>query len=136
MRRVISILVFAIILGVGFTSCKQKKRKVRKKVKKVAVVVQDTIQQDTTSYEEEVVTPSVPDKYFLIAASFESKKNAEGMLSKLTELGYESRIFISEDNDYRVSYMGFSDKEEALMMLKEERSKDETKDVWMHIPRN
>jgi len=139
MRRFISILALIVILGVSFTSCKQKKRKVVKKVKKVAVIEHDTIQPDSVTYEdksEPVVEPvSVPNKYFLIAASFESKKNAEEMLNKLTDLGYSSRIFISEDNDYRVSYMGFSDREEAFKKLAEERAKADTENVWIHIPK-
>lgn len=138
MRQLMSIIVLVAILGISFSSCKQKTRRVKKKVKKVAVVKQEPISKDTVEYKEEVepVVVADPNKYFIIAASFQSKENAEAMVSRLIDLGYQSRIFESADNFYRVSYMSFTDKNEALRTLEEERSKEDSEDVWLHIPKN
>jgi len=120
------------ILSVGFSSCKKKVKK-KKVVKKVAVVKRDTVVAEP---EPEPEPEPQPQKYFLIAGSFTVAENADAYKIKLEDLGYESRVFETYDGYFRVSYMGFSDKTEALRVMNEERSKEGSSNVWLHIPRN
>lgn len=137
MKRLISLLAIMAILSICFTSCVQKKTN---KGKKVVIIKQDSIQQDSIANQKksEAVVKPAPEaqKYFIIMSSFENKSNAELMQKKLIDLGYDSRIIRSEEGFYRVSYMGFSNKEEALRVLKNERAKEGSKEVWLHIPKN
>lgn len=150
MRQLISIVAVVAILGLCFTSCKSKKSKHRRP-RRSTVVEKDTLQPDTVAYEtaiepvaEPVVEPEpvaepvaepVEMKYFLIAGSYQNMCNAEIMQAKLQELGYDSRIFDSKEGYHRVSYMSFSDLKEGFRVLAEERSKEGSEDVWLHIPR-
>lgn len=150
MRQLISIVAIVAILGLCFTSCKSKKSKYRKP-RRSTVVEKDTLQPDTVAYEaaiEPVVEPVVEVepvaepvvqaermKYFMIAGSYQNMCNAEIMQAKLQELGYDSRIFDSKEGNHRVSYMSFSNLKEAFRVLADERSKEGSEDVWLHIPR-
>jgi cell division protein FtsN len=137
MKRLISLLAIIAILGVSFSSCTQKKKR---RVKKVVAVAKAPTKPKTVAYQpkvEPVVEPVIEaQKYFIIGGSFEIKSNAEKFQATLIDLAYESEIFISFTGCYRVSYMGFSDKKEALRVLANERAKEDTQEVWLHIPKN
>lgn len=132
MKQLIGLIAIVAILSVGLSSCKSKAPK--KVQKKVAVIKQDTVVPEPI-VDVEPVQISKPEKYFLIAGSFSREGNANNFSTKLQGLGYESRIFQSGNGYYRVSYMGFSDKKEALRILADERGKEGSSDVWLHIPR-
>ena len=133
MRQLIKLLALVIVVGISFSSCKEKK--VKKTVPKKTVVKKDTVKPKPVKVVKEEPKPAAPQKYFLIRGVFEYKHRADAFYEKLVADGYDARIFMSDDGFFRrISYMGFSDKAEALAKLEEERAKEETKDVWLYIP--
>lgn len=131
MKRLISLMAILAILSVGFSSCKKKPKK--KVVKKVAVIKQDTVVEEPMVVEPQ--PEPEPPKHFLIAASFTRVENANEFMRKLQDLGYESKVFETYEGRFRVSYMGFADKDEALKVLAEERAKEGSANVWLYTPR-
>lgn len=131
MRHVLTLLALIAVLSISFQSCKEKKEKV---TPKKTIVKKDTVKPKPKVVKAEPVKPKKPQKYFLIAGTFEYKHRADAFYDKLIEEGYDAKVFVTEDGFfYRISYMGFSDREEAFQKLAEERAKEETKDVWLYI---
>lgn len=132
MRHVLTLLALVAVLSLSFSSCKQKKAK--KIVHKKTIVKKDTVKPKPKVVKAEPVKPQKPQKYFLIGGVYEYKHRADAFYNKLVEQGYDAKVFVTEDGFfYRISYMGFSDKKEALKKLAEERAKEETKDVWLYV---
>ncbi len=132
MRHILTLLALVAVLSIGFSGCKQKKAK--KIVPKKTIVKKDTIKPEPKVIKPEPVKPKKPEKYFLIGGVYEYKHRADAFYEKLVKQGYDAKVFVTEDGFfYRISYMGFSDREEAFKKLAEERAKEETKDVWLYI---
>lgn len=130
MRHVLTLLALIAVLSISFTGCKKKKPK--KIIPKKTIVKKDTVKPKPKVVKVEPVKPKKPQKYFLIKGVFEYKHYADAFYEKLVKQGYDPKVFVTEDGFfYRISYMGFSDKKEALKKLAEERAKEETKDVWL-----
>lgn len=83
----------------------------------------------------EPVVEKVPNKYFLIVASFENKTNAEKLQSRLKKDGYVSNIHNAKNGFFRVSYKAFSDRKLAFQELASVRATEEHKDTWLYIKR-
>jgi len=142
--QIIFIAILSIIIGVSACKVKEKSLGNNRTTKQI-------ISSETNPVEEEVrettppkatatrtVTPTItvkkaPNKYFLISASFKNELNAEKMKTKLKKEGYDSQIFLASNNYYRVSYKGFSNREQAFKELKQARSTKGHEDVWLHI---
>ncbi|WP_075603820.1 SPOR domain-containing protein [Saccharicrinis aurantiacus] len=136
------ILLLSIALVLIITSCgeseKEAKKQVKKEVVKKPVVVKDTIPEEPIEepvYEEP--KPVEPNKYFLIIGSFEKESNAYKLRDELTEQGFDSEVIVrhSRENQefYKVSYKGFSDRDEAFNELSMERKLPNNQDVWLLI---
>ena len=83
----------------------------------------------------EPVVEQVPNKYFLILASFQNIENAERLQQKLIKEGYHSEIFKAANGFHRVSYKAFSDRTLAFQELKSARASEENKENWLYIKR-
>ncbi len=132
------IFLLATALLVITAACKDKKEPPEKEpVQKVAPPPEpDTIAQKAEEPEPEPV-PQEPDKYFLIAGSFSSQDNAESFKKELSDKGFNSQVIMrnwGENSDfYKVSYMGFSDKKEAINIMEQERTQPGKEDVWVLV---
>jgi cell division protein FtsN len=136
MKKVVLVAVTFLFIG---ASCKDKPKPVKKMpVKKEvkALTKPDTIAE---KLEKPEPAPRKPDKYFLIAGSFFNQNNAEVLKKELSEQGFESQIIIrnwGKNSDfYKVSYMGFSNKQEAINKMQEERIQPGKEDVWVLVKR-
>lgn len=132
MKNIFTLLIIVSVLAISFTGCKEKKQK--KVIPQKTVVKKDTVKPEPVKKVVKAPEPKKPDKYFLIRGVYEYKHRADAFYEKLVKEGYEPRVFITDDGFfYRISYMGFSDRKEAFRKLREERAKEETKDVWLYI---
>ncbi len=136
------ILLFTLLLAFTISGC-------NKSGKKTAAPVVDNIQEELveatdsdTIYQEEVFEeaepefePLAPDKYFLITASFRKYENAQKYQEELRNKGMRSEIiqrnYGPNNQYYRVSYMSFSDKAEALRTMRNERTQQGKEKVWI-----
>ncbi|ASB48932.1 SPOR domain-containing protein [Alkalitalea saponilacus] len=133
-----------LITGIAllaFGACKEKATKAPPPEPVIEEVVE--IAEPDTLYQEQVVEEPVyvpePDKYFLIAASFVEYDNAQRCQSDLLNRGMRSEIIQRShgpnSNFYRVSYMSFNDKREALRTLNNERNQEGKENVWLLVKR-
>ncbi len=135
-KRIIPILLIAFVAF----SCGKKKatevKQVKREVVKPPVEKKDTIAPPPPEPEPEIV-PLPENKYFLIAGSFSSLENAETFKNELIQQGYDSEVIIRKrginQDFYKVSYKGFSDKDEAFNALALERKQPNNQDVWLLI---
>ncbi len=70
-------------------------------------------------------------KYYIIAGSFRSEKNAKKFASILTTKGYSSEIISFDNNLFRISIKSFTNEAEALKELYKIRAKRDLKSVWL-----
>ena len=132
MSRFSKIMFFVILIfSVGFTSCKEE---VKKPVKRTKKVVQKKVVPKPEPIPEPVFE-KVPNKYFLISASFQNRENAKSHQQDLINSGYDAEVHSTKNGFYRVSYKGFSDKNAAFEELKNARSTAERFDNWLYIKR-
>jgi cell division protein FtsN len=137
MKKIFLLATALLVIGVA---CKDKKEPPKKEpVKKVAPAPKpDTIAKKVEEPEPEPV-PQEPNKYFLIAGSFSSQGNAESFKKDLTDKGFNSEVIMrnwGKNSDfYKVSYMGFSDKKEAINKMQQERTQPGKEDVWVLVKR-
>lgn len=129
--------IASLILSIGVTSCKEEaktpeKKEVTSKVKAKKKVVKA---KPAPKKKLEPVIEKVPNKYFLISASFQNLKNAERLQEKLTNQGYVSEVHDAANGFHRVSYKAFSDRKLAFQELKSARSSEENKENWLYIKR-
>lgn len=144
MNKFASVL-FILGLVVGFTSCKdQPKEKPQKPVTNVVQkVVKDTMAVDTLKKvavkkeEKKVEAPKPVDKYFLIAGSFQSKRNAEIFKSRLEKEGYASNVIERRSGPntdfFKVSYKSFHDRKLAYAELRKARNTEGRDNVWLLV---
>jgi cell division protein FtsN len=130
----------AIVLAFVSVACKNKKEKqdteaVNKEVTTPAMP--DTLAQAVAQPEPEPEPKPEPDKYFLIAGSFVNPSNAEAFQKQLSEKGFNAQVITRDwginSEFYKVSYMGFKDKHEAISKMKEERQQPGKEDVWVLV---
>jgi len=79
---------------------------------------------------EEVATPIIIQQhtFYIIAGAFVEQTNADKMITKLTRWNYNAEI-VEEGNLIRVSYNSFTNKETAILALKE--IKQENPSAWL-----
>ena len=79
---------------------------------------------------EEVVTPIITQQhtFYIIAGAFAEQKNANKMIAKLNKWNYNAEI-VEGGNLKRVSYNSFTNKEDAILALKE--IKQENPSAWL-----
>ena len=130
-----------LVLMVGIYSCKEKikapaKKEVPAKIVSKKVAPKPKLKPKPAPKKKVEPRPkSIPNKYFLIAASFRDKKNAEQMQKKLTREGFVSEVHFASNGFYRVSYKGFSNRKLAFRELYEVRLTDAEKGTWLYIKR-
>lgn len=136
-----------LILGFTFciSACKDKpKEKPQKPVTKVVQKpVKDTLAVDTLKkvavkkVEKKVEAPKPADKYFLIAGSFQNKRNAEIFKSRLEKEGYTSSIIERRSGPntdfFKVSYKAFHDRKLAYAELRKARNTEGRDNVWLLV---
>ena len=87
--------------------------------------------------EPEPVEPAEPDRYFLIAASFQKQSNAETFKNQLSDKGIQAQVITRpygpNSEFYKVSYMGFSERKEAIEKMRQERNQPDKGDVWVLV---
>jgi cell division protein FtsN len=120
-------------LAIGMSACKEEKKTLKNPKTTKKIVKAKPIKKKIVKVVPKAVVKKAINKYFLIAASFKNQSNAKRMKSKLHKEGYDSQIILSNHNFYRVSYKGFSKRNEAFKELKIARSSQGTEDVWLHI---
>lgn len=120
-------------IAIGMSSCKDEKKTLKKPKTSKKIVKAKPIKKKTENAVPKAIVKKAVNKYFLITASFKNQSNAKKMKSKLQKEGYDSQIILSKNNFYRVSYKGFSKRNEAYNGLKQARSSKGTEDVWLHI---
>jgi hypothetical protein len=83
-----------------------------------------------TSMVEEVATPIIIQQhtFYIIAGAFFEQTNADKMITKLTRWNYNAEI-VEEGKLIRVSYNSFTNKETAILALKE--IKQENPSAWL-----
>jgi len=127
------LLITFLSLAIGISACKEEKKTLKNPKTSQKIVKAKPVQKKIEKEVPKTITKKAIHKYFLVAASFKNKANAEKMKSKLLSEGYDSKIILSNNHFYRVSYKGFVNKKEAFNELKRARSTEERKDVWLHI---
>jgi cell division protein FtsN len=138
MRRIALFTVLAVLLLAG---CKDKPQA---PAKKPATAVVEEKKPDSTFVEEVIEEapvveqqPMVPNKYFLISGSFQELSNAEKFQRNLANQGIDAEIIQREPGPnsdfYKVSYRGFSDWNEALRALENERNTPGKEGVWLLV---
>ncbi|PKQ62372.1 hypothetical protein BZG01_17640 [Labilibaculum manganireducens] len=143
MRRYIkTVFIASLILSVGVSACKdEKKTPVKKEVAEKVEAKKESSKTETKAEpvvakkKLKPVVEQVPNKYFLILASFQNMKNAERLQQKLTKDGYNSEIIEAANGFHRVSYKAFSDRTLAFQELKSARASEEHKENWLYIKR-
>ncbi|WP_372644719.1 SPOR domain-containing protein [Ancylomarina sp.] len=123
-----------LCLAIGMSACKEEKKTLKnpKTTKKIVKAKKEHKKPTEKVVPKEVVEKAI-NKYFLISASFKNQANAKRMQSKLQKEGYDSQIIPAPNNFYRVSYKGFSKRDEAFKELKIARSTKGRERVWLHI---
>ena len=134
--------IFLVAVALAFVSvaCKDKKEKKEPEPVKKEVTTPaepDTLAQAFVQPEPEPEPEPEPDKYFLIAGSFANPSNAESFQKQLSEKGFNAQVITRDwginSEFYKVSYMGFKDKREAISKMKEERQQPGKEDVWVLV---
>lgn len=133
------VFIASLILSIGVSSCKEEaktpeKKEVATKVKAKKEVVKAK-PKPAPKKKLEPVIEKVPNKYFLILASFQELKNAERLQEKLTKQGYVAEVHNASNGFHRVSYKAFSDRKLAFQELKSARASEENKENWLYIKR-
>jgi len=134
------IFLSLLIISVGFSACKnntktQEKAKTTKIVKKKKSPKPIVKKAPVAKKQIKPEVKKIPDKYFLIVASFQKHSNAVRMQEQLNKNGYNSQIHNAANGFYRVSYKSFSDRKLAFQELKTVRSTEEHHDTWLYIKR-
>jgi cell division protein FtsN len=133
------LLLCVLIVSVGLSSCKEEAKTAKKKTTTEKVAKKKEVKKPAAKpvakKKLEPVVEKVPNKYFLIVASFEKQSNADKLQNKLKTEGYGSEVHNATNGFYRVSYKGFSDRKLAFQELKNVRSTEEHKDTWLYIKR-
>ena len=135
------IFPFIFLIAIITFSCgkEDEKIQVKREVVTTPIVNIDTVPPDTIPEPAPIVIEVPDNKYFLISGSFSSQKNAETYKNELIQEGYDSEVIIRSSGKnqdfYKVSYKGFSDKEEAFNQLATERKLPNNEDVWLLIKR-
>jgi cell division septation protein DedD len=123
----------------GLSSCKEEAKKpVKKETVKPVAKKKEVKKPKPKPAEKSKVEPivkKVPNKYFLIVASFQNKSNAERLQSKLNNKGYVANVHNANNGFFRVSYKAFSDRKLAFQELASVRATEEHKDTWLYIKR-
>ncbi len=143
MKKTLMMAMLFLMLGVA---CKDKKESAPAKAEQQDIEKQTPAVPDTTKKAEkgpelkpEPEPAPEPDKYFLIAGSFSSPDNARSFQKELAEQGFESEVITrnwgKNSEFYKVSYMGFKDKQEAISTMKRERQKEKRDSVWVLVKR-
>jgi nucleoid DNA-binding protein len=70
-------------------------------------------------------------KYFIVAGSFKSLKNASDLQDKLNERGFQAEVMLTENRMYRVSVASYASKEEAEKGLLEITSLPGLQSCWL-----
>ncbi|MDM8160310.1 SPOR domain-containing protein [Labilibaculum sp. K2S] len=139
MRKYIrTAFIVSLILTIGVSACKDEaKTPVKKEVAEKVKAKKETPKAEPVVAKKklEPVVEQVPNKYFLILASFQNMKNAECLQQKLTKDGYSSEVFEAANGFHRVSYKAFSDRTLAFQELKSARASEEHKENWLYIKR-
>ena len=140
MKNYIRITFIAtLILSIGVSACKEEaktpeKKEVATKVKAKKEIVK-AIPKPAPKKKLEPVVEKVPNKYFLVLASFQELENAQRLQEKLTNQGYVAEVHNAANGFHRVSYKAFSDRKLAFQELKSARSSEENKENWLYIKR-
>ncbi|PKQ63595.1 hypothetical protein BZG02_09515 [Labilibaculum filiforme] len=141
MRKYITpVFIVSLLLSVGLSACKDEaKNPVKEELSKKEIAKESTkpeaITEPVSKKKLEPVVEQVPNKYFLITASFQNIDNAERLQDKLSKEGYSSEVFDASNGFHRVSYKAFSDRAIAFQELKVARASEESKDNWLYIKR-
>lgn len=136
MRKYFKIVfIVSLILTIGVSACKDEKKIPTKKelttkvkTKKITTKTKPKVKPLPKKKLEQI-----PNKYFLITASFKNPYYADRLQQKLTKEGYNSKVFNAPNNFHRVSYKAFSDRKQAFKELKSVRATEETKENWLYI---
>ena len=135
-QKLIPLLLISFILFSCGDKKKNEVKQVKREVVKPPVEKKDTVVPPPPPPEPEVVAPP-ENKFFLIAGSFSSQKNAETFKNELLQQGYDSEVILRKTGKnqdfYKVSYKGFYDKDEAFNALAMERKQPNNEDVWLLI---
>ena len=100
----------------------------------IEVTVTDIQQQEISEpetapeIEEESVTYSEK-RYYIVAGCFRDENNANGLVRKLTQQGYDAEKFGKIGNLHAVSFSSFIDKAEAQSRLREIRKQEP--EAWL-----
>ncbi len=131
--------------AMSFIGCKKQKtqkiqmeneKKIEAPIAQKDSVIEEAIPEPEPEPEPEIL-PVEPNKYFLIAGSFTDINNAEKLKNDLISEGFDSEIITRtyglNNEYYKVSFKGFSDKTEAFNQLKYEREQPNHENVWLLI---
>lgn len=89
----------------------------------------------TQKSEPEIATNSYGARYYLVAGSFKSSKNADILKSQLERKGFSPEIMITGEYYYRVIVGAFSDRKEAVDELRRIRGQLD-QSVWLFEDKN
>ena len=132
------ILLFAGFILLLAPACKDKKKapslKETTPKETVSVPVAPPVQKEAPVPRPEAVKP---DKYFLVSGSFLKQENAEKYKADLVKEGYKATIVTRtwgvNSDFFRVSYMGFSDRQKAINAMTQERDLPGKEHVWVLV---
>lgn len=97
---------------------------------KQAKIIADSIKQaKLDSIEKQKKLEESMPKYYLVAGSFQQKKNADKFVDKLNAQGYQSKIFMERRGYYRVCYSSFVDRRQAFNEYR--KLKNQNIEVWV-----
>jgi hypothetical protein len=80
------------------------------------------IEEESISYSEK--------RYYIVAGCFRDERNADALVNKLKQKGYDSEKFGKIGNLHAVSYSSFIDRAEAQRQLRRIREEEE-KEAWL-----
>jgi cell division septation protein DedD len=134
MKKYIKIIfVVSLILSLGLTACKKEAKAPAKQELTEKKVSSKPKAKVVAEKKVEPLVKTVPDKYFLILASFQNFDNAQRLQEKLTKEGFSSEIFDGPNGFNRVSYKAFSDRKIAFRELKSARATEKSRENWLYI---
>lgn len=135
MKKILLLATAFLVIGVACKDKKEPPQPVQHEIEEPVQPEPDTISQQIE--EPEPIEPAEPDKYFLIAASFQKQSNAESFKNQLNDKGFQAEVITREwgpnSEFYKVSYMGFSDRKEAIERMQQERNQPDKEDVWVLV---
>jgi cell division protein FtsN len=138
MKKILLVVAATLMIGVA---CKDKKQSVKPEAVKQEVTQTKPVEPDTIAKQVEVPEPEPPkpNKYFLIAGSFFNQANAESFKKELMNQGLDSEVITRNwgvnSEFFKVSYMGFSERQEAISRMQQERNQPGKEDVWVLVKR-